>query len=118
MANHSFEVSTYDDDSNQIDFTIEVNISGGYHAATWGYDGGSPAEGPEWDLEGIYRDQRPVELAEFLTAFGKGRQAFNSLIAEEVDNHFRESQDDRDCGYDDCPDYDYEPECDFYYDGH
>lgn len=32
------------------DITITVEVTAGPQPATWGYDGGTPAEGPEWDV--------------------------------------------------------------------
>jgi hypothetical protein len=82
-----------------------VEVEGRYRAATWGYSGGSPAEGPEASIVKAWRLTSDPETGETIEA-----SIAPSLVEDdaaraleeralEVDEDWRESRDAQDGGY-------------------
>lgn len=48
---------------------VEYTVTGGFHEATWGYDGGHPAEGPEVEVVDLYLSENNEKTLVFDQVF-------------------------------------------------
>jgi hypothetical protein len=55
-----------DESSEELQVTVTYDVSGEYRDATWGYNGGDPAEEPEVEVVSVYDSQTGEDLTDLL----------------------------------------------------
>jgi hypothetical protein len=81
--------ATFELDSPEGDlYYVEVEITGGHLPATWGWDGGSPAESPEWEIVGITdEDDNEVSRDVLIREMDTTAETLDSYLSILVDGY-------------------------------
>jgi len=84
MSIETFELESPEGDL----YYVEVKITGRHLPATWGWDGGSPAESPEWDVVAITdEDDNEISQGVLLREMDISEKELNTHLTEMVDEH-------------------------------